>query len=407
MNTFYKHLQPNIIKFSDNEELPENLKCHYIINYNVWGIDYFYSNYLLQESDNGAYLILKEDSFNILLEDAINGQETLDLPRLYILITDKFMNDSKLFEDFIFQANKENSIYANGIPGFRPGEDYFLNSTLYNYLVLSNLVADPNLDYRLPNYLDYNGNITKYFVDLNDEPIKDYTNLNYFNKKNQLVDNTYSEDQLNNFYQTFCSLILSNSTIQNNSIIFNKQKNQIYNKVLNYYLNNQVDDTSVSLELILGSNYTTYTQNYSTGCGCSSTQNSSGISEPCTSLYAQAMNLYLKQMLGDIEFYEDWFTILLDDEDDVIPNDILIESLILFIKEFESIDYNLDFNYNKIYNCDCVSDVALNNSSFEYKKLNNFIQILNWVNNLEINSNTNKIKVYGEAFAELLLKLQF
>ena len=175
MNTFYRHLQPNIIKFSDNEELPENLRCHYVINYNVWGIDYFYSNYLLQESDNGAYLLLKEDSFNILLEDAINGQETLDIPRLYIVITEKFMEDSKTFEDFIFQANKENSIYANGIPGFRPGEDYYLNTTLYNYLVLSNLVSNPDLSTRLPNYLDYNTNVTKYFIDLSDEPIKDYT----------------------------------------------------------------------------------------------------------------------------------------------------------------------------------------------------------------------------------------
>ena len=68
MNTFYTHIQPNIIKFSDELELPEKLRCHYAINYNVWGIDYFYENYLLQESNDGIYMILNENQFNFLLE---------------------------------------------------------------------------------------------------------------------------------------------------------------------------------------------------------------------------------------------------------------------------------------------------------------------------------------------------
>ena len=72
------------------------------------------------------------------------------------------------------------------------------------------------------------------------------------------------------------------------------------------------------------------------------------------------------------------------------------------------LDYNLDMNSKgKSYQCDCTNQLSLNNSSLEYKKLNNYIQVLLWVYNNEITENTNKIKVYGEQFGELLPKLQF
>ena len=35
----------------------------------------------------------------------------------------------------------------------------------------------------------------------------------------------------------------------------------------------------------------------------------------CTSLYKNALGLYLKQMFGDPEFYEDWFYINLSEEE--------------------------------------------------------------------------------------------
>lgn len=547
MNTFYRHLQPNIIKFSDNIQLPEDLKCHYAINYNVWGIDYFYENYLLQESTDGIYMILNENNFNILLEDSLSDQEVLDIPRLYIKITDKFLNDDSKFQEFILKAAKDNEIYGLGIDGFRPGEDYYLNTTLFNYL--SNLIVneeqpantntgegteqnyglsdeesdeeiqgtesenqenegsgeetlekiDPefyfdteeysinvddlspvfpelknpnnlenikyfssdinvaridtntgeifivgegntiilavfegnerynasqanytlkiksedllynslNKEHCLPNYLDENSNITEYFVDLSDELIKDYTNLNYFYKKNSLLENTFSENELNRFYQGIANIIIAYSSIQNNSEVYNKPKNQIYDKVLNYYSNSQVDDASIALNLILGSQYNTVNQSNQLNCGCSTGNGNTLITESCSSLYQQAMPLYLKQMFGDPEFYEDWFNIYFS-ESELFPNDVLIETLELFIKEFIAIDYNLDMTKSSLqYQCDCRDTQSLNNSSIEYKKLNNFLQILEWVNNSEIESNTNKIKVYGEAFGELLPKLQF
>ena len=411
MNTFYTHIQPNIIKFSDNEDLPENLRCRYAINYNVWGIDYFFENYLLQESNDGVYMILNENGFNFILEDSLSDQNTLDIPRLYILITEQFLNDTSKFQEFILRSSKDNEVYFSGIDGFRPGTDYFINTTLFNYLTNINAITveegiDP-ASYKLPNYIDENGKLTKYFVDLSTEIIKDYTNLNYFDSKNKLLENHFSEDELNNFYQGIANIILTYSSIGENPTIFNKAKNQIYDKVLNYYANSQVDDASIALSLILGFSYNTVSTTQTCGC-MNEVGNSTYVTDSCSSLYTNAMALYLKQMFGDPEFYEDWFCIYLSEEEK-FPNDVLIETLELFIKEFISIDYNLDFSYNHqtFYNCECTDNTKLNNSSLEYKKLNNFLQILEWVNNNELDINVNKIKIYGEAFGELLPKLQF
>ena len=558
MNTFYRHLQPNISKFSDHEELPEDLRCHYAINYNVWGIDYFFDNYLLQESTDGIYLLLNENSYNFILEDSLNDHTVIDIPRLYILITKEFLSDSSKFQEFIMKAAKDNEIYGLGIDGFRPGKDYYINNTLFNYLAnfvekkeerndeedidsngdeevygakhrtlivkkkhhkhhhngenredeeeeeipvieqidpefyfsveqcevelgrsdneypvltksegvegekyfssdinvarvdintgkvtilkegettivcmfegneqyygaqcsydlkVKEQVIDPyeslNTEFELPNYIDEKANITEYFIDLDDQVIRDYTNLEYFEKKNSLLDLTFNEDELNNFYQGICRIILAYSSIQNNSEVFNKQNNQIYDKVLNYFANSKVDDASIMLNLILGSSYTNNNVSQNVSCGCSTSINGNGgsiVNESCAVLYEKAMPLYLTQMFGDAEFYEDWFNIYLS-EDEIVPNDVLIETLQLFIKEFIILDYNLDQELNKAsYQCNCNDKQSLNNSSLEYKKINNFLQILEWVNNSEIDANTNKIKIYGEAFGELLPKLQF
>ena len=423
MNTFYTHIQPNIVKFSDDEQIPEKLRCHYAINYNVWGIDYFYENYILQESEDGAYLLLNENTFNFILEDAVSEQEIIDIPRIYIMITDEFINGSDLFHQFVIEANKNFNVYGNGIPGFRPGKQYYLNTTLFNYLANNNYIelTDPDttdndenenyedyniLNNRLPNYLDQNANITKYFIDLSDDPIKDYTNLDYFNNKNGLLDNNFDEETLKNFYSNLCNLIISYSNIKNHPDIYNKQKNQIYDLVLNYFSHLQNDAALMSLNLIMNSQYNNINiQNSNINCGCSEGSNQS-ISQPCSQLYKQAMYIYLTDMFSDIEFYEDWFCIYLS-EDEKIPNDLMIETIQLFIKEFISLDFNLDFNSSAIYNCDCRNQVSLNNSSYEYKKINNFLQILDWINNYQLEENSNKIKLYGSSFGELLPKLQF
>ncbi len=412
MNTFYRHIQPNIIKFSDHELIPESLRCHYAINYNVWGIDYFFENYLLTESSDGIFLSLETNNmFGILLENSLNETTVIDIPRLYIMITDNFMSDQSKFQEFILKSAKDNEIYSTGIEGFRPGVDYYLNSTLFNYLMNTNLIiADEDFDYstiKLPDYIDDKGKLTVYFEDLSNEFIKDYTNLDFFNNRNKLLENTYSEEELNNFFQTFAQIILNYTTIKDHPEIANKAKNQIYDIVLNYFAKGKVDEASIILSTIMNGQYTFTTmptldpQN----CGCT-TGTSTSFNSPCIDQYQQAMLLYAQQMFGDPEFYEDWFMIQLT-ENEYVPNELLIEALQLFLKEFMALDYNLDFSSVSQRFCGCGNNANLTNSPAEYKKLNDFLKILDYVLNCKIDENTNKIKIYGEAFGELFPKLQF
>ena len=55
--------------------------------------------------------------------------------------------------------------------------------------------------------------------------------------------------------------------------------------------------------------------------------------------------------------------------------------------------------------CNCEAIESMNNCNKE--TILNYKKVLNWVQNNEIEENTNKIKVYGEAFGELIPNLQF
>jgi hypothetical protein len=237
MNKFFDYIQPTIIKTSNNIELPEHLRNRFLLNYNVFGIKYFEQYYLLSENEEGIpYLIIKEDNWGIEMEyNKDEFDKILDIPRLYIDITDKFINDAETFRTFIFQSIMENSIYFKGIEGFEAGKDYWLNRTLYNYLANTNQIDTPNFDARMPNYLTEHIMISEYFDDLSNMPYKDYTNLEYYNRKNHLLDNYFSEDELLDFYKNFCSLILKYTFITDE--IKSQPNNSLYNIVLNYYAN--------------------------------------------------------------------------------------------------------------------------------------------------------------------------
>ena len=189
MNKFFNYLQPTIIQATDNEELPERVRGRFFINFNVFGIAYFTEKYILQETSFGApYLILKEDNYGLQLEDTTEG-ELLDIPRIYIDITDKFVNDEEnLFQSFVAQALMDNRIWVRGIDKFFAGMDYYTNYTLYNYLALTDQIEVPDFGARLPNYLDEYGFIqTQYWKPLTGEIYEDYNNLDYFNEKNNLL----------------------------------------------------------------------------------------------------------------------------------------------------------------------------------------------------------------------------
>jgi len=407
MNKFFNYLQPTIIQATDNEELPERVRGRFFINFNVFGIAYFTEKYILQETSFGApYLILKEDNYGLQLEDTTEG-ELLDIPRIYIDITDKFVNDEEnLFQSFVAQALMDNRIWVRGIDKFFAGMDYYTNYTLYNYLALTDQIEVPDFGARLPNYLDEYGFIqTQYWKPLTGEIYEDYNNLDYFNEKNNLLTNTFSEDELNNFYSTFCSLILEYTKIPED--VLSESKNQIYNLVLNYFKNFKSDESSNALSLILNSGYTLQETKTNIGCNCNSSTTGSGeITKSCYDLYGEAMIYWLKSMLSDSKFYEDWFRIR-KNENDWIPNDVLIEKLRLFFSEFIKLQHALTFLKTNNIKCDCPSPVSFNESECNYNIINNFLSILTWVFNEEIDSNINKIKIYGGQFAELLPKLQF
>lgn len=410
MNKFFDYIQPTIIRTSNNSELPENMRNRYLLNYNVFGIKYFEQYYLLSESHNGVpYLIMNEDNWGIELENSNDlFDDIIDIPRIYIDITERFINDTETFRSFIFQAIMENSIYAKGIEGFEAGKDYWLNTTLYNFLANTNQIETPNFGARLPNYITEHKMISAYFDDLSTTPYKDYTNLEYYYKKNRLLDNVYTEEYLLDFYKNFCGIILEGSVITDE--VKNKPQNQIYKTVLNYFNNYQNDETVNQLNLILKSKqYKSGTTDNKMTCNtCSSTSTQSASIISCSDLYSESMIEYLKIMLGDVNFYFDWFTIQLGD-DKYLINDILINNLKKFFEEWLELEITLDFtNANAIHSSFlCQETINTPESKQNYKAITDYQKVISYIEADEFIENTNKIKIYGEAFGELLPKLQF
>lgn len=406
MNKFFNYLQPTIIQATMDEELPERVRGRFFVNFNVFGIPYFTENYFLLETSFGApYLILKEDNWGLQLEDTTEG-ELLDIPRIYIDITDQFLEDKdNIFESFVAQALMDNKIWVRGIDKFFAGMEYYTNYTLYNYFALHDMIETPDFGSRLPNYLDKYGFIqTKYWKDLSGEIYKDYNNLEYFKEKNDITDNTFPEEYLDNFYSSMMDIILKYTKITEEKKA--EGNNPIYNLVLNYFKDFQTDCGSTALSLILNSGYTFQETTTTTKCGCNSDSASTTITQSCYDLYKQAMYNWLIQMFSDKEFYKDWFRIY-KTEDEYIPNDILIEELNKFFEEFLKLQRSLTFLNEKYRRCDCPSPVTFNTDECNNQILRNFLQILNWVFDDELDENTNKIKIYGKQFGELLPKLIF
>ena len=111
-------------------------------------------------------------------------------------------------------------------------------------------------------------------------------------------------------------------------------------------------------------------------------------------------------MLSDKQFYYDWFMIW-ESEDDYIPNDVLDNKLITFINEFISLQNVLSFLPSKYRNNLNCPNIIVNDSDCNYNILANYLNVLQYNLEDKLDENTNKIKVYGTQFAELLPKLQF
>lgn len=409
------YIQPTIVKLSDSEDIPTSLHNNYMINLNIVGIKYFQENFIIQENSNGDF-IMKESyqegdpvqCFAWLLEESLTKEDAIDIPRAYIVISADLVEDDSKLRAYTINGLIDNNVFIEGIDGFIPGKDFFINETLYRYLREFNNVEE-NEDVILPNYLNKNGEISENFVEL-DCREKDYSNIEYYYNKNKLAANTYSEEQLNDFYATFASTILEYTQIDDETRA--TPKNQVYELVLKYFANHQTDATSVALNLILNTPYANLTNG---NCGCAKTScsgsNSSitGSSETqsCYDIYIAALKNYIKTMLGDTDFYNDWFTILMPNGE-YITNDTLIDALETLIHEFIALGYdlsNLGKKNSKAVSCGC-SNISYS-STADYSVLLNYLNILDWLRNCNMQYNLNKTKIYGEKLGEIFPYLQF
>ena len=409
------YIQPTIVKLSDSEDIPTSLHNNYMINLNIVGIKYFQENFIIQENPNGDF-IMKESyqegdpvpGFAWLLEESLSEEDVIDIPRAYIIISADLVEDDSKLRAYTINGLIDHNVFIEGVDGFVPGKDFFINETLYRYLREFNDVEE-NEDVILPNYLNKNGEISENFVEL-DCREKDYSNIEYYYNKNKLAANTYSEEQLNDFYATFASTILEYTQIDDETRA--TPKNQVYELVLKYFANHQTDATSVALNLILNTPYANLT-NGNCGCtktGCSgSTSSITGSSETqsCYDIYIAALKNYIKTMLGDTDFYNDWFTILMPNGE-YITNDTLIDALETLIHEFIALGYdlsNLGKKNSKAISCGC-SNISYS-STADYSVLLNYLNILDWLTNCNMQYNLNKTKIYGEKLGEIFPYLQF
>ena len=408
---FYNYIQPSIIKCGNTENIPENLRNRYVLNINAMAIKWFVDNYMLIENpETGEYMYMMTNEGEKIRLNVDDGEnDVLDIPRAFIVLTDDFIVNQNNFRDWIIECLANPAIFGIGIDNFKPGVDYYINRTLYNYLINYEYqtVGDIDNSIMMPNYLSFDFNITEDYILLDDSTIS-YNNYKYFYLKNKLLELKYSEDELNNFYSTFFNIILFYAVLSDADML--KTNNQIYKKVIEYYRNFQVDNTLISLELLLNNKISKIIPDYVSSC-CSNQQSTINSSQyvqtSCSDIYKNAMYEYLVNMLSDIEFYKDWMYIE-NPEGIKIVNDSLVESLIEFLKEFEEVGYDLSFaDKYLIHNSCCQNNQYTINNENNHTIINNYIKLLEYVLNGCIDDNQNKISVYGRKFAELLPKLSF
>lgn len=352
-----KLLQPQIVKFNNNIELDEKIRNKYFIYYTISG---------LFDNQNAIRAIYVD----------LNSMDKL----------------------FIFIQNIQNSdisLLFTGDNDFVLGVDYFMNESLY----LSNNIIGTTIDalVYLPNYITFDGVNAKYFDEVNNFD----SLIDYFKTKNEYSNLTFDEEFLKDFYVNFANLIIEltkYNPVDNSDLI--------YNNVLHYFSNYQSDNVFLGMSLMFNTLFGTI-QNNQVSCGCpNKTVNDTICSTSCVDYYKQAMQEYVVRMFGDYTFYQKWFFITDEESGLTEVNTFLVEQLKTFITEFLSLDLNISTTKSDATNCSCPT---INNFDDSCNRgiLKNMITILEFVENNEIEENSNRIKVYGEEFGKIYSKLIF
>lgn len=438
MDLFKNIIQPTIVHLSDNDNLA--ISNRYFLNYNVVQIDWFANNSIVMEDGSGIIVLESADMNNPLssvshdvmdlMDDKEINNSVLDIPRIYFVINDNFLDvdgsyktpkaitsfittllslsdnciehysldNTSFITDFILNGETFNGVTLT------PGKDFFINETFANYLISIDLgVEDPYKIRRinnitLPNYLDKEANIQAPWVQLT-ETEENNTDLSVYYMMNELVDFS-SEYDIKNLCSSFCAIILDKSTFE---VTVNDYKNLNYQYVLEYFKNNQTDRVSIGLELALGTQYTA--QSINTASKLCNSNTTSGMTS-CVNIYKDAMFEHLKEMLGNVNFYKDWFfnTEIIDNKEVCKPNDELIKNLRMLLKSFKD-EYSDSMNTS--YNCKC--NAYLYNQNMANNDIKGIItkyeNVLDYVKSCSLQYNINKIKVYGNKFGEVLPQL--
>jgi hypothetical protein len=360
-------VQPQVIKFNSNENLPDAVRGKYFVYYTLSG---------LFDNDAIHAIYVNLDSVDKLHTFISNINET-DITLLF-----------------------------TGDNFFELGKDYFINEALYKSLIQgieypTMPIIDDEMfvesEFFLPNYMTINGINAEYF-----DYVDNYEVLfNYFKRKNEYAELLFDEEFLRNFYVNFATMILE-LTVYTPS----DNNDYIYKQVLNYFAEYQSDDVYLGMSVIFNTLYGYKTSN-NISCGCNNQSgNESVCTTSCVDYYKNAMNEYIKQMFGDYTFYQKWFFITSDETGVTQVNQMLVDKLRLFITEFLKLDINIGVNAKSNNNCMCPT-IDLTNDKCNRGILNNFLNILDFIETNKIEENSNRIKVYGEEFGKIYPSLQF
>lgn len=431
----FKLIQPTIVKTKDVEVVPELVRDKYLINFNGLNIEWFEAHFQQVEDGFLCFDVASEnrkgfecfiladdddDPLNNPCLDVVDNSEAedfvkdnfssnvFDVPRIYIRIKPEYIEDDSLIFNFLKKAINDPLMYSSGIETFKYGVDFFINKTLYAYLtqILQLEVSEEGL---IDNYLTTEGVLNEEVFEILSDTEEDYTNIEYYDKKNRMSDYTFTEEELDRFCQTFPKLILEFTDIDEDDLL--DIKNRIYQACLEYFANGKTNCTIRGLALILqnsiGTPNTVTTNSYLGTCGTCNNQGNkngnglgNGEDKSCIQIYQEAMDSILKSMLGDTEFYEDWFTHIIGD--DMIINCDLVALLVKLIDEYIESHQNVG-KVKKSNNCVCATITKIKPDFVSI--LENYKKVLGYVCEGKINENRNKIKLYGEAFGELLPSL--
>lgn len=345
-------LQPQVIKFNDNINLPETVRGKYFLYYIL----------------NGLFV-----------DNAIQA--------IYVN-----MNSIDKLTAFIsYIDNTDISLLFTGDNTFVLGQDYYLNQALgqtFDYV-----------DYSLclPNYMTKQGVNYEYFDIVNE---LDKFN-SYYAKHNEITNSHFTEEELHNFYATVSTLILSLTEY----VPTGEEIDYVYTQVLNYFAAHKMDAVYIGMARIF--NTMIPATNTKIGCGCNTTDNNTSTNLiSCQDYYTQAMVETIQLMFADPNFYDNWFYVIEPVTGIKLVNETLINQLNLFIDEFLALELNLSLNPTTTKKCDCPT---LDTTSDECNRniISNFKHILNYVYNNEIDMYVNHIKVYGKEFGKIFPNLSF